>query len=34
VVSGIDFFELARPDLRPGTYTDSNSINVVVVASA
>lgn len=33
-VSGIDFFELARPDLQPGTYTDPNGIKVVVVANA
>ncbi|HEY1350876.1 MAG TPA: VOC family protein [Ktedonobacteraceae bacterium] len=33
-VSGIDFFEMARPDLRPGTYTDPNGVKVVVTASA
>jgi len=33
-VSGIDFFELARPDLQPGTYIDPNGVRVVVVASA
>lgn len=33
-VSGIDFFEMARTGLQPGTYTDPNGIKVVVVASA
>ena len=32
-VSGIDFFEIARPDLQPGTYTDPNGVTVVVTAS-
>jgi catechol 2,3-dioxygenase len=29
-VSGLDFFELARPGLQAGTYQDPNGINVVV----
>ncbi|MGH2508785.1 MAG: VOC family protein [Ktedonobacteraceae bacterium] len=29
-VSGLDFFEIARPDLSPGTFQDPNGITVVV----
>jgi catechol 2,3-dioxygenase len=32
-VSGIDFFEIARPGLQPGTYQDPNGVTVVVTAS-
>ena len=32
-VSGIDFFEFARPGLQPGTYTDPSGVRVVVSAS-
>jgi catechol 2,3-dioxygenase len=32
-VAGIDFFELARPGLQPGTYTDPNGVRIVVSAS-
>jgi catechol 2,3-dioxygenase len=32
-VSGIDFFEVARPELQPGFYTDPNGVHVVVVGA-
>lgn len=32
-VSGLDFFEIARPGLQPGTYQDPNGVTIVVSAS-
>lgn len=32
-VSGLDFFEIARPDLQPGTFQDPNGMTVIVTAS-
>ena len=29
-VSGLEFFEFARPDLQPGTYQDPNGVTVIV----
>lgn len=31
-VSGLDFFEVVRPDLAPGTYQDPDGITVIVTA--
>lgn len=33
-VSGIDFFELTRPGLQPGTYIDPNGVRIVVTTHA
>ena len=30
-VSGLDFFEIARPGLSAGTYQDPSGVNIVVI---
>ncbi|MGH2481960.1 MAG: hypothetical protein ACRDHW_20095, partial [Ktedonobacteraceae bacterium] len=32
-VSGLDFFEISRPNLQPGTFQDPNGVTVVVTDS-